>query len=82
MIRSLAPSIITNAVYSLIDGGFSLFSAGILLETSDGDVLYTTDDALMTLGGPQAQSATRPPVLLYTTDNATLFTIDNDTLTV
>ena len=62
--------------------GGGLFRLSTLLQTSDGDVLYSTDDAFMTLGGPTPQSATRPPVLLYTTDHATLFTTDNDTLTV
>ena len=82
MIDRLIVSQVPRLIQSLIGNGEQLFSVGVLLVSSDGDALFTTDNALLTLGGPQAQSARRPEVLLFTTDNATLYTTDNDTLTV
>ena len=75
-------NLVQPLVISLIGSERKLFSVGQLLETSDGDLLYTADDALMLLGGVQAQSTNRPEILLYTTDNDTLFTSNNHTLTV
>ncbi|SHH40363.1 hypothetical protein SAMN05216361_0055 [Marisediminitalea aggregata] len=82
MTFSLINSLISSLVPSLLDKPGVGFSIGTLMVTAEGDVLYTADDMLLANGGPQAKSTSRPSVLLHTSDNNFLKTIDNETLII
>lgn len=56
----------------------ALFQFGMPLATSDGDLLYTTDNDILVISGSRIQSRNRPVSILVTDDRDALFTNNYD----
>lgn len=78
---SIIKSPIQNAIKKLFPGS-TIFRYGVPLFTLDGDIIYTSDGAVLLISGVTANSSSPPNTLYITTDGDALITTNNSALTV